>query len=407
MRISRSPIVLFSFLGGVGIVKARDIQYEFFDVGTIEVGSNTDAYDVNDHGLVGGTSGCLAYLWHNGVMEIIGDDLDEGTFAQTKVISENGLVAAGNSPNLLVWFDGVIDFMDLPVGCDENGYPEGMNAKGTMISGTCELDDGTNRFTPSVYWTEDGSALDLGFLPDSPADVEGYAEDVNNAGVVVGKLSYGSDGNRAFIWSDGVMSAIVNTLGGVAGNAYAINNLGLVVGNAETSNGFPAMSYDMNTGIMSTLGAGTALGVNDRGHAVGRDILDFVDVHAILYKDGAVIDLHQFFPTNIRTSRAEAINNYGWVVGYGNDAGSTKHGWLLVPVYDKGDFDGDGDIDHQDFQHFQRCFSADDFPNGRLHIGCRVFDFDYNNDLDLDDYAAFQSAFTGPTAPNKNPNGPG
>ena len=61
-------------------------------------------------------------------------------------------------------------------------------------------------------------------------------------------------------------------------------------------------------------------------------------------------------------------------------------------------------MDHQDFQ---RCFAADDFPDGRLHVGCSVFDFDDDIDLDLDDYAAFQSAFTGPTAPNLNPNGPG
>ena len=83
------------------------------------------------------------------------------------------------------------------------------------------------------------------------------------------------------------------------------------------------------------------------------------------------------------------------------------HGWLLVAEYDKGDYDGDTDVDYQDFQHFQRCFAAEPYPNGTLHVGCSVFDFDDDVDLDLDDYAAFQSAFTGPTAPNTNPNGPG
>ena len=64
-------------------------------------------------------------------------------------------------------------------------------------------------------------------------------------------------------------------------------------------------------------------------------------------------------------------------------------------------------MDHQDFQHFQRCFAAEPYTDGTLHVGCSVFDFDDDVDLDLDDYAAFQSAFTGPTAPNNNPNGPG
>ncbi len=107
--------------------------------------------------------------------------------------------------------------------------------------------------------------------------------------------------------------------------------------------------------------------------------------------------------------RAQAINNYGWIVGYGEDAEDNFnwHGWLLVPVYDKGDYDGDGDVDLQDSGHFQRCFAAAPYIDGTLHVGCSVFDFDDDVELDLDDYGAFQSAFTGPTAPNKNPNGPG
>ncbi len=111
-------------------------------------------------------------------------------------------------------------------------------------------------------------------------------------------------------------------------------------------------------------------------------------------------------PLNWIKSHAWAINNYGWIVGWGEDP-LYWHGFVLVPVYDTGDYDGDTDVDHQDFANFQRCFSADHFPDGRLHVGCSVFDFDDDIDLDLDDYAAFQSAFTGPIAPNNNPNGPG
>jgi hypothetical protein len=70
----------------------------------------------------------------------------------------------------------------------------------------------------------------------------------------------------------------------------------------------------------------------------------------------------------------------------------------MVPLYPKGDCDGDEDVDLHDAGHFMRCYAAEPYqgPEGGLHVGCFVFDFDDDEDLDLTDYAAFQSAFTGP-----------
>ncbi len=163
------------------------------------------------------------------------------------------------------------------------------------------------------------------------------------------------------------------------------------------------MSYDMTTDVMLEIGPGTAYDVNERGVAVGKDIIDLLAKHAMLYENGEVIDLHQFMPTDWVNSLAWAINNYGWIVGYGEDTNAHWHGFVLVPIYDKGDYDGDGDVDLQDSGHFQRCFAAEPYIDGTLHVGCSVFDFDDDIDLDLDDYAAFQSAFTGPSSPNLNP----
>ncbi len=83
------------------------------------------------------------------------------------------------------------------------------------------------------------------------------------------------------------MSELVNTLGGEIVHARGINNVGLVVGGGETANGSVAISYDMNTDTMVELGPETAHDVNDRGSAVGDDIIDFVTKHAILYENGA------------------------------------------------------------------------------------------------------------------------
>ncbi len=187
--------------------------------------------------------------------------------------------------------------MAVPEGYEANGSPESINKSGTMAVGDCDLDSDEYAISvPSLYWTSDGAAIPLGFLPDAPETADGWAEDVNDDGVVVGRISYGAD-RKAFIWSDGVMTELVNTLGGTYANAYAINNGGLIVGSAETVDGYPAMSFDMNTGVMTVLGSGTAHDVNDRGEAVGRDIIDFVMVHPMLYKDGQAIDLSAFLPT--------------------------------------------------------------------------------------------------------------
>ena len=281
-----------------------------------------------------------------------------------------------------------------------------MNDAGTIIVGQCDT-NGSGIDAPAVYWIEDGTALRLDLLPGLPDDATGEARGVNDQGVVVAKI----DGEgRSYTWIDGEITEIPNLVGGTSIVVSDINNHNLIVGEAEVEDGsLPAMSYDLNTGVMTILGPGRADGVNDRGSAVGLVIVDFSDLHAMLYEDGDAIDLSPFFPPALaNAAEARAINNYGWIVGWAEDDATDRvHGWLLVPEYDKGDYDGDTDVDHQDFQHFQRCFAAEPYPNGTLHVGCSVFDFDDDVDLDLDDYAAFQSAFTGPTAPNLNPNGPG
>ena len=63
-----------------------------------------------------------------------------------------------------------------------------------------------------------------------------------------------------------------------------------------------------------------------------------------------------------------------------------------------GDFDGDGDVDWDDYISFEECISGP--AEGTLIViptaQCRiVFDFDDDRDVDVVDYAAFQTAWTG------------
>jgi hypothetical protein len=61
-----------------------------------------------------------------------------------------------------------------------------------------------------------------------------------------------------------------------------------------------------------------------------------------------------------------------------------------------GDFDQDGDVDHDDFDAFEVCFGN---PGVHARIECEPGDFDGDADIDCDDWAAFQLAWTEPDDP--------
>ena len=65
-----------------------------------------------------------------------------------------------------------------------------------------------------------------------------------------------------------------------------------------------------------------------------------------------------------------------------------------------GDFDGDGDVDPDDFGAFADCMAGPETPPDPMITGCAdacldAFDVDDDEDVDLDDFAAFQETFTG------------
>jgi probable HAF family extracellular repeat protein len=143
-------------------------------------------------------------------------------------------------------------------------------------------------FLPAIYNLNSGAAETIPLLPDVGDGSWGEAYGVNDSGVVVG---WNGDTNgylvRAFRWQDGVLTDIENLLGGTDISADSIDNRGLIVGGADTPQGSRAFSYDINTGIMSELGIGGARGVNERGDAVGFIIVEFSQIHGILYHDGS------------------------------------------------------------------------------------------------------------------------
>ena len=59
-----------------------------------------------------------------------------------------------------------------------------------------------------------------------------------------------------------------------------------------------------------------------------------------------------------------------------------------------GDFDGDGDVDLEDFGHFQVCLSGSGIP--QADPDCQDANLDGDNDVDQGDFSVFQACISGP-----------
>jgi probable HAF family extracellular repeat protein len=143
-----------------------------------------------------------------------------------------------------------------------------------------------------------------------------WANDLNNAGQVVGYLSTGSN-YHGFVYTGGVLTDI-GTLGGSDSGANAINDLGQVVGNASDGSGVNH-AFLYSGGSMSALSGGASMqanGINNSGTIVGSMFVTTPDdsyMHGYSLSGGTLTDLGTLSYGD--GSRAFAINGQGDIVG--------------------------------------------------------------------------------------------
>jgi CubicO group peptidase (beta-lactamase class C family) len=78
-----------------------------------------------------------------------------------------------------------------------------------------------------------------------------------------------------------------------------------------------------------------------------------------------------------------------------NSAGSDSESWQLSVQF-SADFDGDGDVDQEDFGVFQSCICG---STEGYSAGCAPADLDGDGDVDLNDWTLFNSCVSGPGLP--------
>ena len=177
------------------------------------------------------------------------------------------------------------------------------------------------------------SIADLGLPATSDADAYGG---INNLGMVAGSITT-PDGRRAFVYDPGHGGFInIGTLGGES-RSNDINNAGVVVGRSLLANGLThAFRYTAQGGLedihnLVSLGGenSSAIGVNEHGDIAGWADTPTGSIHAFVYRasTGLVTDVHVAagWPST-SVSRANALDDSGNVVGMlaaptGNTAG--------------------------------------------------------------------------------------
>ena len=172
--------------------------------------------------------------------------------------------------------------------------------------------------------TAGGPALvDLGTLGGSSSVA--YATDYTS---VVGSAQVSGDARwQAFIWTNGVMSALpVTSQGNSSANDVVFDQ---VVGQACASGNSSCVAFWMKGGTVTTLptlGASTsANAINSWEQIAGVSTLASGAHHAFLYENGTMADLQTLGGTN---SEALDLNDAGHIVGVSDTASGQPHAFV-------------------------------------------------------------------------------
>lgn len=222
-------------------------------------------------------------------------------------------------------------------------YPLYSNGKDSLVFGLNDSDHAVGRISDNdagrsfaVMWV-DGLPIDLGWGSSS------FALDINNSNNIIENSIYGGD--IGLLWSNG-QTIDLGSLGGEITIPQAINDYDHVVGISSLQDRSHNRAFIWSNGVMSelvgldtnTLESSAATDINASDEIVGSAILKNGTQKAILWKDDKAIDLNRYLtPDQIDAGwsldRATGINDRGWIIanGYNNKTFETG-AYLLTPT---------------------------------------------------------------------------
>jgi hypothetical protein len=172
----------------------------------------------------------------------------------------------------------------------------------------------------------------------------------------------------------------VNDLDGFLVGGSNPNGMLLALNNSNTAG---VTDTDATNAGSATSGVEAVVPLADLGIEEPEGIVKLMVV--LVRSDGEVGN--QFLP-----GLGGGYGNLGYVPLDLNDIPSQQY---LLFSLDRlpGDWDGDGDVDLEDYAHFSQCVTGP--AGGAMGPGCSAFDFDGDVDVDLADFHDLQSGFTG------------
>lgn len=208
------------------------------------------------------------------------------------------------------WRDGV--FTPLEIGGYTGAAPWAVNRRGEILG-----NDAAGRV---VVWHADGRRS---VAPIEPMVIP---TDINDRGQALVQI-YGLD--RSGVWRAGGRVTVLDSLDGRRSAGVDINQAGHVAGTSSTAAAetHAVLWRDGELLDLGTLGGSWAetVAVNDRDQVIGESVTAADERHAFLWDDGRMIDLGTLGGAS---SRPTAINNRGQVVGASQTSDGSWHAFL-------------------------------------------------------------------------------
>ena len=368
---TKLPYLFIALACVAGSLWAAPPQYRIIDLGTLPGGSTSSAYGINDSNQVVGDSDsgdsdgnthAFLYSYPDGTMQDLGV-LPAGTYSHALGINNSEQVVgyadalytnsygSESTPHAFLYSTngGMQNLGTFPPTTDPGVYgsyteADGINNSG-QIAGYGEVSYLATDSGEHAFLYQGGIFQDLGTAADSyNYGSEAYA--INNSGQVVGVSYDAYYDNHAFLYSGGPLQDL-GSLGGAISAANGINDVGQVVGDSLTaSDSEDAFLYTggvmQDLGVISNGTGSSAFGINNSGQIVGNAGNPSGNDVAFIYVNGIMYDLNTLVSSNNMADfsildHASAINNEGWIVGYGNITGSEpgslfgRQAFLAIP----------------------------------------------------------------------------